>query len=425
MRKAGRWYLLFVLLIQMACVQAGLAQQPFVYENKVYLPQIKTVQCYNTQKEQSMPVVVLKTAERLAVSFDDLNGGSKNYWYTVEHCTSDWKSSRLSPLDYLDGLTDDRIVNYQYSSNTLQKYTHYALTLPNDQIKIKISGNYLLKVYLNGNLQKPVLSQRFYVVENKVNIGAEVAPSQQVPDRSFNQKINFSIFYTAPIQNPYTDIKAVVMQNGTPQTAIINTKPAFIKPGALVYNDLNTNDFRAGNQFRKFDTRSLRYKAEHVQDIYTDSTVNVILFTDLSGNSGKYTSQFDENGNFFIRNQDGRDSDTESDYAHVLFTLNGPPPGDGEVYVAGRFNNYTLNEDSKLNFEPSKRRFYGNLLLKQGLYDYKYIWKDNKTGKTDDTIFEGSFFETENTYQVFVYFRRPGSRWDELIGYSNIGTLVR
>jgi len=413
--------LLFVLSIQIVH-----AQQQFIYDNNVYQTNINTVQCYNTKKEQSMPVILLKSAEQLKFSFDDLSGGSKNYWYTVEHCTSDWKSSRLSPLDYLDGLTDDRIVNYDYSSNTLQKYTHYAVTLPNDQIKIKISGNYLLKIYLDGNLQKPVISQRFYVVDNQVNVGAEVAPSAQVSDRSFNQKINFTIFHTTPIQNPYSDIKAVIMQNGIPQTAVTNTKPAFIKPGALLYNELTTNDFKAGAEFRKFDTRSLRYKGDHVQDIYSDTTINVILFQDINESSNKYASLFDENGAFYIRNQDQRDADTESDYAHVLFTLNAAAPGpNGDVYVVGRFNNYRLTNENKLSYEPSRKRFYGNLLLKQGLYDYKYIWKDNLSGKINDTQFEGSFFETENAYQVFVYFRKPGSRWDELIGYSSINTARR
>jgi len=414
--------LLFVLSTQIANAQ----QLQFVYDNNIYQTNIKTVQCYNAKKEQSMPVILLKSAEQLKFSFDDLSGGSKNYWYTVEHCTSDWKSSRLSALDYLDGLTDDRIVNYDYSSNTLQKYTHYTVTLPNDQIKIKISGNYLLKVYLDGNLQKPMISQRFYVVDNQVNVGAEVAPSAQVSDRSFNQKINFTIFHTTPIQNPYSDIKAVVMQNGIPQTAVTNTKPAFIKPGALIYNELTSNDFRAGAEFRKFDTRSLRYKGDHVQDIYSDTTINVILFQDINESNNKYASLFDENGAFFIRNQDQRDADTESDYAHVLFTLNAAAPGaNGDVYVVGRFNNYRLTDESKLSYEPSRKRFYGNLLLKQGLYDYKYIWKDNLSGKMNDTQFEGSFFETENAYQVFVYFRKPGSRWDELIGYSSINTARR
>ncbi|WP_316810978.1 DUF5103 domain-containing protein [Pedobacter heparinus] len=416
--------LFFLLLLS---IQITVAQnQGFVHDNKIYLPNIKTVQCYNAKKEQSIPVITLKTNEQLVFSFDDLNGGSKIYWYTVEHCTSDWKSSRLSPIDYLDGLSDDRINDYKYSFNTLQKFTHYTVNLPNSQIRPKISGNYLLKVYEDGNQQKPVVSQRFYVVENLVDIGIEITPSSQVPLRFSNQKVNFTIFHKTPIQNPYLDLKAVVMQNAIPQTAIVNTKPTFIRPGSLVYNELLANDFPAGNEFRKFDIRSLRYKAENVQEIIRDSINEVILFQDVNGNKPRYTNLVDENGSFFIRNQEGRDNNTDGDYAHVHFTLNAvPPSANGEAYVLGRFNNYTLDENSKMTFDPTKRRFYREVLLKQGLYDYKYVWLNKESGKTDQAVFEGSYFETANTYQVFAYYRKPGARWEELIGYSSVNTLRR
>jgi hypothetical protein len=415
------------ILVLCFSVQIAVAQnQQFVYDNKVYQPNIKTVQCYNAQKEQSIPVITLKSNEQLLFSFDDLNGSSKNYWYTVEHCTSDWKSSRLSALDYLESLSEDRITDFKYSFGTLQKYTHYRLSLPNSQIKPKISGNYLLKVYEEGNQQKPVISQRFYVAEQVVNIGIDVVASSQVSLRFSNQKVNFTIFHKAPIQNPYTDLKAVVMQNGNPQTAILNTRPQFIKPGSLVYNELNSNDFPAGNEFRKFDIRSLRFKAENVQDIIRDTAVNVILFQDVNTNKARYSNLVDENGSFFIRNQDGRDDGTESDYANVAFTLNAvPPTTSGDAYVVGRFNDYQISEVSKLHFDSSRKRFYTNIKLKQGLYDYKYVWLNKETNKIDQLIFEGSFFETGNTYQVFAYYKRPGSRWEELIGYSDINTLKR
>lgn len=395
------------------------------YQNKTYKNYIKTVECYNTSKEQSFPIINLKSSETLTFAFDDLRGGQQNFTYVVEHCTWDWKSSRINSLDYLEGVQQDILFNYRYSFNTLVKFTHYQMTFPNDQMKVKIGGNYVLKIYEDNDPNKVVITQRFHVLNNTINIGAEVVPATEVADRNSKQKINFSLFHQTPINNPYLEVKAVVMQNMIPQTAIVNTKPSFVKSGTLVYNDINTNHFYGGNEFRKFDTRSFRYKAEHVADIYRDSTQNVILSIDLPNGSNRYSDQFDENGNFYIRNTDGRDNTTDSDYAYLLFTLAAQPPtAKGNVYVFGRFNNYALTDENKLTFESSRRRYYGNIKLKQGIYDFKYVWVD-ENGRFNDTVFEGSFFETENTYQVLAYYRRPGARYDDLVGFTNINSVKR
>jgi hypothetical protein len=410
-RSAGLLFLLVTLLGQV------FAQQRFDYQNIVYLPQVKTVQCYNSQKEQSMPVINLKSNEHLVFSFDDLDGGTKNYRYTIEHCTSDWKSSDLSTIDYLNGFPDDRINDYSYSSTTLQKFTHYQLQLPNDQVSPKISGNYLLKVYLDNDQNKPVISQRFYVVEPQANVVMQVVPSTQVGRLQTNQKVNFSIFHSFSIQNPFTDIRAIVMQNGIPEVSYLNRKPSFVKQGELVYNDPETNDFPGGNEFRKVDLRSIRYKTGQVQALTRDTSIQVTLSTDLA-TTGKYSNQFDENGNFFIRNQDGSNDNTDGDYANVVFSLDASATEDGDVYVVGRFNNYRLTAENKMLYDAQKKRYFKQIKLKQGLYDYKYFWKAAASSTVDSIKFEGSYFETENAYQVFVYYRKPGGRWEDLIGYA-------
>ena len=416
--------LIVILLFFIPTLSFSQTDKNFVYENKIYLPNIKTVLCYNSTREQSLPVIQLNSSETITFSFDDLLAGTKNYWYSIEHCTSDWQPSKISTIDYLGGFNDDRIIYYRYSSNTTRKYTHYELNFPNTQIQPKIGGNYLLRVYLDGDKNQPVVSQRFYIVDNQVAVAAEVTKSMQVADRNTKQKINFTINHSMPIPNPYQDLKAIVMQNFNSNTAQLNTRPSFIRPNQLVFNDLTTNDFWGDNEFRKFDTRSLRYKADNVKDIYRDSeSVNVMLFQDAPRNTGAFANQYDENGNFFIKNTDGRDDKTEAEYMGVLFTLNAPAPSaNGDAYVIGRFNNYTLSKENKMIYDAGRKQFYANIMLKQGLYDYEYAWYNNETKTLQSQPFEGSFFETENTYQVFVYYRRPGARWETLVGFANIST---
>jgi hypothetical protein len=408
-----------LLLILFTC---NCFAQAIPYNNKVFRPEIKSVEFYNTKKVQSFQLIPFNSGEQLLLSFDDLNGGSRNYYYTIEHCDEAWNSSNLSPSEYLQSFNEDQIGDYSYSSSTLQKYTHYELKLPNNNIAPKLPGNYILKVYEDGNRSKMVLTQRFYVLDQKVSILAEVVPSFNL--RQTNQKINFQVDYgSLRVQNPNYDIRTLIMQNARSETGQLSNQPANIKGTQLIYNDLNTNDFQGLNEFRHFDTRSLKVNSDHIFHIYRDTANTVVLLTDPTLDQPNYTFYYDNDGRFYIINSDGGDPRTDADYAHMYFSLaSTKPTGDGSAYLVGQFNNYRLDENSKLDYDAVKNRFYTHLFLKQGVYDYAYVWVPNSTNKSDNTFFEGSHFETENDYQILVYYHPAGARWAELVGYRRLNT---
>ncbi|MBE9665304.1 type IX secretion system plug protein [Mucilaginibacter boryungensis] len=406
----------YIFLLLVFITLRSIAQKALVYDDMVYRPEIKSVQFSVVGKESSFPVINLRSGEQVMLAFDDLRGNTRNYNYTIEHCDAEWNSSNLSPSQYLQSFNEDRLTEYRYSSATRQKYVHYELVLPNQTIAPKIAGNYLLKVYENSDQDNPIITRRLYVLGNRVSTFAEIIPSPNTALRETNQKINFTLDYAGlNVQNPYTDLRTFIMQNARPETRTLSNKPSQIRGTQLVYNDVTTNDFPGGNEFRHFDTRSLLTNSERIGHIYRDTVNTVILLTDYNRDKPGYTFEYDNDGKFFINTQDSRDARTEADYAHVYFNLaTNKTIRDGTPYIVGQFNNWRIDANSKLRYDGG--RFYTDLFLKQGVYDYAYVWVDT-VNNPDYTLLEGNHFETENDYQLLVYYRPVGARWDELVGY--------
>lgn len=396
------------------------------YEDHEYVKNVKSI-IFSTDPAILAPAIInLNSAEKLFLSFDDLDSDVKTYSFTVIHCSAKWEPSNIMTSEYLDGFAENPISDYSFSHTTLQKYTHYAIAFPNDEIKLTKSGNYLLEVFLENDKEKLAFTRRFLVVENKVSVEALVHAPTIVSDRNFKQELDFTINYTSSeISNPFAEIYPVLLQNFRWDNAIVGLQPQFVKDQQLTYDYDDVNVFRGGSEFRWFDTRSLRYQSDRIQSIEKDSNTiyNVYLLSDEKRTYKRYVGTNDINGKFLIKTTDGGSDDLDADYAWVHFFLPwDPPTSEGSMYVFGAFSNWQCHPDCRMKYNYELKGYEAAIFLKQGYYNYEYVLQRDNDKAADDFFVEGMHQETENDYAILVYFRRQGSWVDELVCVRRINS---
>ena len=294
-----------------------------VYENEILKTSILTPLLHTENEPMSNPIIHLDTEEKLQLSFDDFSEDLQDYYYTIVHCNSDWTLSDLMQSEYIDGFFENRIEDYEFSFNTLQKYTHYNLVFPENYLKPLLSGNYIIKVFANNNPKEVLLIRRFMILDEKLNISSNVKRATLIDDREYKQEVDFTISHSnVYVANPYSDIKVVIKQNNREDNSITNLQPLFVKQDKLIYNYESENTFEAGNEFRHFDIKSIRYQSERIKEISSDSiNINVKLLTDISRSFEDFISIPDINGEFLINKQEAWNSETEAEYVKVNFSL--------------------------------------------------------------------------------------------------------
>ncbi len=422
------------IILTLACSSISLTAQnasdvyynegQLVYEDHIYLPGIKTVRLHPVGNDLAMPIIKLRSGERLLLSFDDLFEEYTEFSYTVVHCNADWTPSNLLKQEYLSNFQQFYIQNYEYSINALIPYTHYWLELPNNNMNFTKSGNYLLKVFTDENEEHLVFTKRFRIYEDVVSVGAQVRRGTQVESMLSRQEIDFTINHSGyTIQNPFQDLQVVLMQNQRTDNPITNLKPLFLQNSQLIYQYDQENAFEGINEFRFFDIKELQSLTQNVRRINRDSVYTAYLKVDNPRNISRYAVYFDINGQYTIRRLNAANSNVEADYAYVDFMLEYPSPLESsDVYIYGKITDWKLLSDYKMQYDYSRGAYRARVLLKQGYYNYMYAIMDRKKKGVDIETIEGSHWETENTYQIFVYNREIGQRYDRLVGYTEVSS---
>jgi hypothetical protein len=396
----------------------ALGQKKLLFQDAVYEENIKTVMLHppgaGVRDNLQAPVAPL-SRQNLILEFDDIQESRNNYYVKLFHCNADWTKSPLLDLDFMPVYNEFNVNDYQYSNNTYLPYVHYRFQVP----AVKLPGNYLVMVYRDGNKDDVVLTSRMMIFDSR----ATLAPNNNLVGNSAltatNQQINFTIGYRdLQVFNAMDNFKVVIRQNQRWDNARFNVKPSFIRDDIqqLEYRFFDQDkQWLAGNEFRFVDFRSLISPGRNTGSIdRTQKPFVLKVQTDQSREGLAYAQYQDLNGNFAIENLDYHDPALSSQYIFVDFTLNTPQLQGANVFVVGNYNHYARTEENKMKWNKATSSYETSIVLKQGWYDYTYYVESSTL---PSTYFEGSHYQTENFYDVLIYYKSLTPMADLLVGY--------
>ncbi len=420
-----KYYLIFIFS---CCFSILHAQIP----DAVYDPNIKTVQLHPYGNQIAYPAMALNSSDRLELHFDDMNTSVSNYSYTYQLCNADWTPAILSQFDYIKGFSQARLTTYRVSSVAFTRYIHYQATLPDRNCLPSKAGNYILKVFRNGDTSKLLFTKRMLVIRDLATAPAQVQQPFNGQIFRTHQKLQFrvNIGEALNVLNPQQQVKVVIMQNNRWDNAVQNIKPTFVSRNTLEYNLENDAVFPAGKEWRWIDLRSFRLQSDRVESAkYSTVSTEIFVRPDADRSQQRFNFFRDMNGMFRIEPRESINPYWQADYATVHFSY--VPPSNTilpnkDIYLIGKLTNYNLADSAKMKYSVEKGVYEKTLFLKQGYYDYAYVTIDRGDPRRTPSFefTEGNYWETENEYTILIYYRGLAERYDELIGIARVNSLT-
>lgn len=426
-RVQGQTPLLLLTLAACTATQPAISgnedyysQQEIRYADHVYTPTVHTVQLFKKGFELSPPIIELGGTDPLVLRFDDFSSDNENLSYALVHCNADWQPSDLATSQYISGMPTDFIPAARQSFNTLKPYLEYEVEFPNDMMRPTVSGNYIVKVFRNNDQDDLVLTRRFLVFENKVQIDASIVPTRDIEHRETDQQLDLDLRYPGiNVPDPFSDLKVAVLQNMRWDDVHTGFRPKFIRDSELIYDQPKEGVFPGGNEWRGVDLKNTRYSTLRVGQWTRaeDGLDEAVLLPDEKREFKVYLDLPDINGKYLVKNDLVKDDPLSADYVYVDFTLprTAEEPG-GDVYVYGAISDFQCKKEFRCTWDPVKKAYTLRALVKQGYFDYAYAFLPAGSSKPDLALLEGSHFQTENDYVVLVYVHDYPLGCDKLMG---------
>ncbi|MBO5052639.1 MAG: DUF5103 domain-containing protein [Muribaculaceae bacterium] len=424
-------YISLILSIILFSVKTTLSINPPL-ETRVYDEYIRSLQVRTTDKPEGVigvPVLAMNSPEGIIIEFDRLTEDRDYMRYSLTHCDREWRPDALIALEYLDGFNEGTIEDYELSQGTSVHYVHYRLVIPNNEVRPTISGNYVVKIYPENNPDEVWVTVRFCLCENTAAIGGTWSGRTDIDYNHGHQQLELRAnVEQAHVRDYFNDLALVIEQNGIPSTSRTLTKPMRISASSLIYEHQPELIFEGSNEYRRFETVSKNYNPMGVENIeYAAPYYRYRLYVDTPRSAQSYIYDQTLSGGYIVRNADNVTPDplvssVESDYGIVYYELEMPQMPMQDIYIVSDATQFRIDDTSKMIYDNETGRYTKAMLLKQGAYSYQYIARDQRTGRISTSITEGNHYETSNQYDMRLYHRIPGERYDRLIGASSFKT---
>lgn len=388
--------------------------------HEIFNPRISTLQVVAGNDWLSLPIIKLNQGEQIHIDFDDMTHDYHRYVYKLEHCDANWNVSQgLFENDYLTGFNGEQAIgDIKQSLNTNHLYTHYHLSLPNENCRLKMSGNYKLTVYEENAEDDKMFTACFMVLEPEMKVGVGYISNTDIDVNRNHQQVTIQADYgSVHVTNPLAQLTTVVLQNGRWDNAVVNAKPDYIQHSGLQWRHCQQLIFQAGNHYRKFEMLDMDHPTMGIDEIKWDGRdYQVFVMPDQP--RPNYVYDESAQGAFYIRNSDNEGNDYLSDYAWVHFQLEAPRQ-QGEVYLNGNWTYDLFTPSCRMEYDDATHTYHASMLLKQGYYSYQYL-----VLKSDDTTApvttEGDYYQTSNRYDALIYYRGTGDRTYRLVGWGYV-----
>ena len=379
---------------------------------------LRTIKVMKEGDFMAAPSIRLGSDERIIVSFDEWSEDYSDLQYRLIHCGPDWQPSGLIESEYLDGFNIADIEDWAFSQNTFVHFVNYRIVIPDERMNPILSGNYILEVFERDNPDETIGKARFSISEQSADIMAGVSSRT---DRGLNtewQQIELKVVPTdVNIDDPYSMLRIDITQNNAPYTTTTLLNPSRMEGKDIVYSHRPELLFKAGNEFRRFETIRTTYNDMHVDSMrFLSRNYHAWLTPDTERDSKQYSYDQTQQGRFLVREYNSTDSDLGADYVTVHFRLDSPEAVDADVYVEGEFTGYRHDNASRMRYDYDQGAYMLEMPLKQGSYNYRYVAVPRRGNRhPDPSLIEGNKYETRNEYRIQLWYRPIGARYSRLI----------